>query len=85
MKYVAIKDFADLQDNKRLYRAGEAYPREGLEVSKERLAELSSSQNKAGFCVIKAVEEPNEETPTPKPTQANSAKKTRKTATKTAK
>ena len=85
MKYVAIRDFADLQDNKRLYRAGEAYPREGLEVSEQRLAELSSSQNKAGFCVIKAVEEQNGEIPIRKPTQANSAKKTRKTATKTAK
>lgn len=54
MGYVAAVDFADIQDDFRMYRAGESYPRPGLIVSEKRLAELSGSNNRAGYPLIKA-------------------------------
>ena len=56
--YQAIIDFVDLQDNEHSYKAGENFPRKGLRVSAERLAELAGSDNRMGFPLIKAVEEP---------------------------
>ena len=50
--YVAIERFADLMDGKRLYEAGDAYPRLGLNVTPERLAELAGSDNRMGRPVI---------------------------------
>lgn len=84
MKYVVTNRFADLNDNRRVYEVGDEYPREGLEVSEERLAELSSTKNKAGFSVIKALPIENEEIPKEEPKVAKIANKPRKTATKTA-
>lgn len=40
MAYVTTKHIRDLQDNEHYYRKGDAYPREGLEVSEERFQEL---------------------------------------------
>ena len=47
-KYISIyeKPWKDLEDNNHLYRKGDDYPREGLEVSKKRIKELSSDKNK---------------------------------------
>ena len=42
----AIERFADLQDGKYIYDAGDDYPRKGLEVTEERLAELAGYNNK---------------------------------------
>lgn len=65
--YKAIKFFQDLQDNNFPYEAGDIYPREGLEVSKERLAELASDKNLRKEVLIKKVEEKKAEAkPTPK-------------------
>lgn len=44
--FKAIRYFEDLQDNGHPYHAGDAYPREGLEVTEERIAELASANNK---------------------------------------
>lgn len=55
MKYVAIEDFIDLEDEQYLYHAGDTYPRQGLTVTKERTKELSSDSNKMGYPLIKAV------------------------------
>lgn len=55
MIYKVVKDFVDLQDRRRIYRAGEIYPRAGLEVSDERVAELASTSNKRGEILIKAM------------------------------
>jgi len=44
--------FTDLQDNEHVYHTGDIFPREGLEVSDERIAELSSNQNKRGVPLI---------------------------------
>lgn len=54
--YVVIERFADLQDNNRIYEAGDSYPRPGFDVSAERLAELAGSDNRTGRPLIKRVE-----------------------------
>ena len=43
--YRVIVAFADLQDNKHAYKAGDEFPRSGVEVSDERIAELASNKN----------------------------------------
>lgn len=55
--YKVIKHFCDLQDKNHSYNEGDIFPREGLEVTEERLAELAGSQNRQGTPLIKAVEE----------------------------
>ena len=40
MTYTTTKAIRDLQDNEFCYYAGAIYPRQGLEVSQERLDEL---------------------------------------------
>lgn len=54
--WFAIKLFTDLQDKDHLYNEGDPFPREGLEVSEDRIKELSSSNNKQGTPLI--AEEP---------------------------
>lgn len=44
--YTVIKHFTDLQDKNHPYYVGDDFPREGLKVTKERIAELSSANNK---------------------------------------
>lgn len=57
--YKVVTFFKDIQDKDHVYFVGDEYPRVGKEVSKERLAELSSSNNKMGKPLIVAVgEEP---------------------------
>ncbi len=56
-KYKAIHYFKDLQDDAHAYKAGNTYPRRGLKVSEERIAELLSSENKQGRPVIEKVED----------------------------
>lgn len=61
--YEVIRHFHDLQDSTKTkggtfyheYNVGDTYPRNGFEVSDERLAELSGSDNKQGVPVIKLV------------------------------
>ena len=52
--------FTDLQDNRYAYHAGDTFPREGLEVSDERIAELASSDNKRGKPLISVDDIPEE-------------------------
>lgn len=54
--YKVIKFFTDLQDNNHPYEVGVPFPREGLEVTEERLAELAGSNNKQGQPLIELVE-----------------------------
>lgn len=60
MFYRAKCRFVDLQDGKRLYEADEVYPRSGLVVTDERLAELAGTNNKAGFPLIYPIYEPED-------------------------
>ena len=66
--YKVIRFFTDLQDKGHAYRVGDTFPREGVEVSPERLKELATSKNKRGVPVIEEVEVEvtTEEAPKPK-------------------
>lgn len=55
--YKVIKFFTDLQDNNFAYEVGDTFPREGLKVSEDRLAELSGSDNMQGKPLIEKVAE----------------------------
>lgn len=57
MIYKTIVYFEDLNDNSFPYNVGDKFPREGFEVSDERLNELSGSNNKRGTPLIEKVEE----------------------------
>lgn len=61
--YKVIKFFTDLQDNNYPYEVGSTYPRKGLSVTEERIAELSGSNNRQKTALIKEVGEPNKEEP----------------------
>lgn len=43
MAYKVTQAIRDLQDNQRYYRAGDTFPRNGLKVDDERVAELVKS------------------------------------------
>lgn len=55
--YKVIKLFADLNDGCHVYNPGDVYPREGVEVSDERIKELSGSLNKRGEPLIELTED----------------------------
>lgn len=55
--YEVIRFFTDLQDNGYPYNPGDIFPREGMEASEERIAELSGSNNRQHKPLIKKVEE----------------------------
>lgn len=66
--YKTIEHFTDLQDNNYGYNVGDIFPRSGLEVSEERLAELSGSKNLRGRAVIESIPDTvTEETAEEKP------------------
>ena len=44
--------FEDLQDNRHPYNPGDTFPRNGFEVTKERLEELSTNKNIRGIPLI---------------------------------
>lgn len=56
-KYKVIVDFKDLKDKNHIYYKGDPFPREGAEVSEERIQELASENNKRNTVLIEAVEE----------------------------
>ena len=55
MAYRVIRDFADLEDGKHIYRVGDIYPRQGLAPAKERVEFLQSSQNLLQTPVIEPI------------------------------
>lgn len=54
MAYTVIKPFMDLQDNKHVYKVGDAFPHPGYKASEDRLRELSTTENKKGKVFIKS-------------------------------
>jgi hypothetical protein len=56
--YKVINFFTDLQDDNHAYNVGDVYPRKGLEVTAERITELSGGNNKQGKPLIAKVEKP---------------------------
>lgn len=62
--YRVIWYFEDLQDNEHAYNVGDNFPRVGLSVSEERLAELASDKNRqCRPLIVKLDEEVQEEKP----------------------
>jgi len=67
--FKVVEHFHDLEDSKNTkngmlyheYSIGDLYPRKGLKVSKERITELSSADNKQGKALIEVVENPTPE------------------------
>ena len=55
--YRVIKSFTDLQDNNYAYYVGDTFPRNGVEVGAERIAELASDKNRIGTPLIEEVAE----------------------------
>ena len=53
--YKVIKYFTDLHDNNHPNNLGDTFPRKGVEVKPERIAELSGSNNKQGTPLIEEV------------------------------
>lgn len=51
--YKVIHEFLDLQDNSKYYGVGDTFPVRGK--SKDRLKELSTSDNKIGVPLIKEI------------------------------
>lgn len=54
------RPFFDLTDKNWAYFPGDTFPREGKEVTAERLAELATSNNRLGYPVIEEVKEQEE-------------------------
>jgi hypothetical protein len=57
MTYRVLEDFSDKQDDRRPYKVGDIYPREGLDPSPQRVAELLGSENVRGRPIIEPIEE----------------------------
>ena len=55
--YRVIKSFTDLKDNNYAYYVGDTFPRNGVEVGAERIAELSSDKNRLGVPLIEEIAE----------------------------
>ena len=76
--YKALTTFTDLQDNNYRYQAGDTFPRKGIKVSDERIAELLSDKNRRHKPVIEEIvkEEPKkEEKPAPAKKSTSGRKK----------
>lgn len=54
--YKVIKDFKDLTDNGYIYRAGDVFPRGGVEVEEYRLNQLSTNENVRKEVLIQLIE-----------------------------
>lgn len=54
--YRVIRFFTDLNDGDHPYNVGDPFPRQGVKVTEERLAELSGSSNKQGTPLIEKFE-----------------------------
>lgn len=54
MSYKVVKDFTDLKDNRRVYRAGDPYPHESApKPSNGRVEDLSTDKNKRKEVLVK--------------------------------
>lgn len=59
--YKVIKYFTDLHDKDYPYNVGDSFPRDGVTVTEERLAELAGGDNKQGAPLIELAEIKEEE------------------------
>lgn len=56
MIFKVIKAFKDLQNSNLIYNVGDVFPREGKEVSRKRLNDLSTDNNLQKQPVIESIE-----------------------------
>ena len=75
--YESIVTWRDLEDN-HLYATGDKYPHDGRKISPARIAELSGTQNKAGFALIRPCAVPNGETSAEEPREPKKTTRGRK-------
>lgn len=61
MPYETTRNWTDAEDNKRLNEVGHPYPREGLEVSQERIDYLLNKGGDFESPFIKFVDKPKDE------------------------
>ena len=54
--YRVVEFFTDAQDKQHAYNVGDEYPRSGVTVTPERIAELASSKNKRKKVLIELVQ-----------------------------
>lgn len=54
--YKVVAYFNDLQDGGHEYNPGDEFPRDGINVSDDRLNELSGTSNRLGMTLIEKVE-----------------------------
>lgn len=54
--YRVLRYFTDALDNGHAYHTGDEFPRDGVEVSEQRIEELSTSNNKLGVPLISEVD-----------------------------
>lgn len=76
--YEVIEYFTDLHDKDHPYNVGDPFPRDGVQVTEKRLAELAGTNNKRGIPLIRLMEKTKEETLAEK----NSKKGTKKVTEK---
>ena len=72
--YKVIRYFEDIQDEMHPYNIGDIFPRDGMSVSNDRLAELSTERNLQRTPLIEFVSEVE------KPETAKKARKRKKDA-----
>lgn len=82
--YRVISYFEDLTDGRHAYNVGDAYPREGLEVTEARINELATAANKLHKPLIEKVEPKTVDIPAPIESEATETAevKPKKTRTK---
>lgn len=78
--YKVINFFTDLQDFNHPYKVGDVFPRQGMNVSEERLKELAGSKNKQGKPLIEKIEEEIVVEPTEKVERKKRQRNARKVA-----
>jgi hypothetical protein len=54
--FEVLVDFYDVKDEGHLYKKGDEYPRSGYKTKKERIDELSSTNNVYGKQIIKRLQ-----------------------------
>lgn len=52
MAYKVTIEFADLKDDKHVYKVGDTYPRSGAKPTSKRITELASDKNRLGYALI---------------------------------
>ena len=78
--YKVISFFTDLQDFNHPYKVGNVFPRQGMNVSEERLKELAGSKNTQGKPLIEKIDEKIAVEPTEKVERKKRQRNARKVA-----